>query len=223
MKADPSRSADDGKSKSGIDALLKPLLPSRIPKKPKKSSGRTNPRGLLDLKRPFSVALGGKETDRSVQSVAKVTTLAPSTLLPEKKLTVEATELVSLIPTLSGVDVSCLVASIKRRRLQRTRGGQARTTQRLTECTQPPPSPKAASDPLPVTTSTEETRRIDEKTFQLELAKLKYAMETQPTQKTEEESWSADGGTRSEQAITNEENDLNPPSLAGALTRRATR
>ena len=142
---------------------------------------------------------------------------------PEKKLTVEATELVSLIPTLSGVDVSCLVASIKRRRLQRTRGGQARTTQRLTECTQPPPSPKAATDSLPVTTKTEETRGIEEKTFQLELARLRHANESQPTQKTEEESWSADDRARFEQAITNEEKDLNPPSLAEALTLRATR
>ena len=223
MKADPSRSADDGKSKTGIDALLKPLLPSRIPKKPKKSSGRTNPRGLLDLKRPFSVALGGKETNRSVQSVAKVTTLAPSPLPAEKKLTAEATELVSLIPTLTGVDVSRLVASIKRRRLQRTKGGQARSTQRLTECTQPPPSPKAVPDPQPTATQTEETRGIEEKTFQLELARLKHAIESQPTQKTEEESWSADDGTRFEQAITHEEKDLNPPSLAEALTLRATR
>ena len=159
----------------------------------------------------------------SVRSAAKVTSLAPSTMPTEKKLTIAATELVSLIPTLSGVDVSCLVASIKRCRLQRTRGSQARTTLRLTECTQPPPSPKAAPDPLPVNTKMEETRGIDEKTFQLELARLKYAVETQPTQKTEEESWSADGGTRSEQAITNEGNDLNPPSLAEALTRRATR
>ena len=142
---------------------------------------------------------------------------------PEKKLTIEATELVSLIPTLSGVDVSRLVASIKRRRLQRTRGGQARTTQRLTECTQPPPSPEAAPDSLSVTTKTEEIRGIDEKTVQLELARLKYAMENQPTQKTQEESWSADAGTSLKQAITNKGSDLNPSSLAEALTRRATR
>ena len=70
---------------------------------------------------------------------------------------------------------------------------------------------------------TEEIRGIDEKTFQIELARLNYAMENQPTQKTEEESWSADTGTRLKQAITQEGSDLNPPSLAEALTRRATR
>ena len=188
MSTDPARSADDGKSKTGTDAILKPLFPSRIPKKPKKSSGLTNPRGLLDLKPLSSATLGVKEAVRSVRSAAKVTSLAPSTMPTEKKLTIAATELVSLIPTLSGVDVSCLVASIKRCRLQRTRGSPARTTLRLTECTQPPPSPKAAPDQLPVTTKTEENRGIDEKTFQIELARLNYAMENQPTQKTEEES-----------------------------------
>ena len=110
MKADPSRNADDGTSTTGTDDFLKPLFPPQIPKKPKKSSGRTNPRGLLNLKRPFSATLGVKEADRSVQSAAKVTTLAPSTMPPEKKLTIETTELVSLIPTLSGVDVSHLLA-----------------------------------------------------------------------------------------------------------------
>ena len=144
-------------------------------------------------------------------------------LPPEKTLTVEAAELVSLIPTLSGVDVSRLVASIKRRRLQRTKGSQTRATQQLTECTQPPPPPKAAPDSLPVTTKTEETRGIDEKALQLELARLKYAMETQPTQKTEEESWPDDAGTKWEQAITHEGSNLNPPNLAEALTRHATR
>ena len=146
MEADPSRNADDGKSETSNDAILKLLFPSRIPKKPKKSSGLTNPRGLPNLKRPSSTTLRVKEADRSVRSAAKVTSFAPSTMPTEKKLTIAATELVSLIPTLSGVDVSCLVASIKRCRLQRTRGGQARTTQRLTEFTQPPPSPKAAPD-----------------------------------------------------------------------------
>ena len=145
MKADPYSSADVGKSKTGTAASLKPLFLSRISKKPKKSSGLTNPRGLLDLKRPSSATLGVREADRSVRSAAEVTSLAPSTMPTEKKLAIAATELVSLIPTLSGVDdVSYLVVSIERCRLQRTRGGQARTTQRLTECTQPLPSPKAA-------------------------------------------------------------------------------
>ena len=68
-----------------------------------------------------------------------------------------------------------------------------------------------------------ETCGIDEKTFQLELARLKYAIETQPARKTEEESLSSDAGARFKQAITNEGSDLNPPSLAEALTRRANR
>ena len=76
---------------------------------------------------------------------------------------------------------------------------------------------------MPVTTKTEDTRGIDEKALQLELARLKYAMEIQPTQKTEEESLAADAGTKLEQAITDKGSDLNPPSLAEALTRRATR
>ena len=63
MSTDPARSANDGKWKTGTDAILKPLFPSRIPKKPKKSSGLTNPRGLLDLKRPSSSTLGVKEAD----------------------------------------------------------------------------------------------------------------------------------------------------------------
>ena len=49
MKADSSRSADDGRSKTDSETLVKPLFPSRIPKKPKKQSGRSNP-----LKRPFT-------------------------------------------------------------------------------------------------------------------------------------------------------------------------
>ena len=140
----------------------------------------------------------------------------------EKKLTIAATGLVSLIPTLSGVDVSCLVASIKRCRLQRTEGGQARTVQRLSEFTLPPTSTKPAPGSQPVTTKTEETYGIDEKTFQLELARLKYAMENQPTQKTEEESLSADAGTRLEQAITDEGSDLSPQSLVEDLNHHAT-
>ena len=96
MKTDPARSADDGKSKTGTEAPLKPLLPSRIRKNPKKSSGRTNSRGFLELKRPFSATLSVKEADRNMQSVARVTKLAPPTLPTEKTLTVEITELVSI-------------------------------------------------------------------------------------------------------------------------------
>ena len=144
MKADSSRSADDGRSKTDSETLVKPLFPSRIPKKPKKQSGRSNP-----LKRPFTAMLGVKETDGGVHPTVKVATL-PATLPLEKKLSFEATELVNLIPTLSGVDVSRLVASIKRRRLQRTKASQARTTQRLPECTLPPTTTKPAPARCPL-------------------------------------------------------------------------
>ena len=163
MKPEFPRNADDGKSKNSTDALSKPLLPSRIPKKPKKTSGRINPRGPLDLKRPFSATLGVKETDRRVLPSGKEATTTPVTTTPERKLSNEATELVGLIPTLSGVDVSRLVASIKRRRLQRSRGDQAKTTQRVAERTLTPTTQSTTADPMSVTTKTEETYGIDRK------------------------------------------------------------
>ena len=112
------------------DLLKKPLLPSRIPKKGDRSLNRVKQLGVRDLKRRFS-ALSDKtvslvrsphaenesqdallltHTERSnKEQVNSPAQIAQPALSP-------AQELVNLIPSLNGVDVSNLVASIKRRR-----------------------------------------------------------------------------------------------------------
>ena len=217
MKTESSRSADDGNLKASAEALLKPMFPSRIPKKPKKTSGRTNP-----LKRPFAATLGTKEVIRS--ALPTVAPASPTAALPpERKLSTETSELINLIPTLSGLDISRLVTSIKRRRLQRTKGVPARTPQRSTVTAMPPVPTKAAVVSLPESTKAEVSRGMDEKALQLELTRLRLAMENHPIQKPDDEPLSAHASLRADEATTDDGSNLSPPCLAEALSHHATR
>ena len=117
------------------EKIKKPLLPSRIPTKGDRSPTRNKQLGKRELKRAFA-AVTNKADDaterpqfedeaRDAHRLLLTATPQPETSCSTVD-TVQAPlsptqELVKLIPTLSGVDVSNLVASIKRRRVERAK------------------------------------------------------------------------------------------------------
>ena len=165
-----------------VEKVKKPLLPTRIPKKGDRSPSRNKQVGVRDLKRTFAaitnkvdVNTGRLQSENEARDAHRVNlTTAPQTEATSSTTdTVQqplspTQELVKLIPTLSGVDVSNLVASIKRRRIQRAKRqntGENTTRPQPNEVnkrnTRPllPPTPDALTDrkkeqqpaaPLPV-------------------------------------------------------------------------
>ena len=121
----------------------KPILPSRIPKKGDRSPSRSKQLGIRERKRNFSATVVNHDDAAGLYLKEKEARDARRLLLAEasskesnnsnadsfkQPLSSRAQELVKLIPTLSGVDVTNLVASIKRRRVQRLRRDTARNT-----------------------------------------------------------------------------------------------
>ena len=156
------------------DLLKKPLLPSRIPKKGDRSLNRVKQLGVRDLKRRFS-ALSDKtvslvrspHTEKESLDALLLTHAEKSdkeqvkspAQITQPALSLPAQELVNLIPSLNGVDVSNLVASIKRRRTMQNRRGAVSETGSLQQrscSTVREPQPLFPSSPRGPTDRTEE-------------------------------------------------------------------
>ena len=151
------------------EKVKKPLLPSRIPKKGDRSPSRNKQPGKRELKRPFTTVTNKvddaterpqfenetRDAHRLLLTAAPQTETTSSTVDTVQPPLSPTQELVKLIPTLSGIDVSNLVASIKRRRVQRAKrqtAGENSTRQQRSEVikrtTRPllPPGPNALTD-----------------------------------------------------------------------------
>ena len=148
------------------ELLKKPLLPSRIPKKGERLPSRNKQAGARDLKRRYSSVAPKTESLLKNQLLGKepldkkpVTTEATEAPVGSHSLSAPAQELVKLIPTLTGVDVSNLVASIKRRRIQQDNevmSGVATHQQRLKTPTRRELRPLFSTDSKPLPKQTEE-------------------------------------------------------------------
>ena len=116
------------------EAIKKPIHPSRIPKKGDRSPGKFKQLGPGHLKRHLStdrmknkdaafvenkLNTESRDAQRLLATAAEKVKTNLAGIAPRQKYSPRAQELVKLIPTLSGLDITNLVASIKRRRLQR--------------------------------------------------------------------------------------------------------
>ena len=152
-----------------IEKIKKPLLPSRIPTKGDRSPSRNKQPGKRELKRPFTTVTNkvddaterpqfedeARDARRLLLTAAPQTETSSSTVDTVQAPLSPTQELVKMIPTLSGVDVSNLVAAIKRRRVQRAKRqktGENSTRRQQSEVikktTRPllPPGPIALAD-----------------------------------------------------------------------------
>ena len=152
-----------------IEKIKKPLLPSRIPTKGDRSPSRNKQPGKRELKRAFAAITNkvddaterpqfedeARDARRLLLTAAPQTETSSSTVDTVQAPLSPTQELVKMIPTLSGVDVSNLVAAIKRRRVQRAKRqktGENSTRRQQSEVikktTRPllPPGPIALAD-----------------------------------------------------------------------------
>ena len=234
MRAEKTRSTKEATLKARPLPIPNLELPSKIPSKTRRTASREKPQLARDNKRPLA-AIENEPTGKDKEGVEHHLSIEtpPRKTLTKKprgdqqvRLPAGAQELVDLIPALSGVDVSRLVASIKRRRLQRT--SKSRQTsggpnpRELASAkpgvAQPQSLPQSQPSQMP------QQHIVDESFLQSEFKELKQNLESSTEQKILESFLAATNtGIPAEEPVTRQPFELPQSSLAQDLSQRATR
>ena len=234
MRTEKSRSTKEATSKARLLPLPNLELPSKIPSKTRRTTSREKTQLIRDNKRPLAAIENepSRKDKEGVEHHLSIETPPQKTLTKkprgdqQPRLPAGAQELVELIPALSGVDVSRLVASIKRRRLQRTsKGKQTSGGASPRELASVKPGvlqhqPLSQRQPSQMP----QQHMADESFLQSELKELKQNLESSTEQKILESFLAeTNSGVPAEEPVTRQPLELPQSSLAQDLSHRATR
>ena len=233
MRAEKTRSTKEALLKARPLPLPNLELPSKIPTKTRRTTSREKPQPARENKRPIAALeheAAGKDKERVehdllIETPPRGAQTKKPRVVPQPKLQARAQELVDLIPSLSGVDVSRLVAAIKRRRQHRT----SKAKQTLGG-----PNPRELTTARPAVVQRQPTLQHqpsqmlqqpdDEEFLQSEFKELKQTLQSSSEQKILERFLAETSiAIPAEEPVAKQHLELPQSSLAQDLSQRATR
>ena len=234
MRAEKTRSTKEATLKARPLPLPNLELPSKIPSKTRRTTSREKTQLARDNKRPLA-AIEDEPTGKDKEGVEHHLSIEtpPRRTLTKKprgdqqtRLPAGAQELVDLIPALSGVDISRLVASIKRRRSQRaSKSKQTSDEPNPRELNSAKPAmvqPQSPSQRQP--SQMPQQHIVDETFLQSEIQELKQNLESSTEQKILESFLTGTStGIPAKEPVTRQPFEVPQSTLAQNLAQRATR